>query len=352
MRQLATIQIVSEVQPIENADSIEKVKIKDWWVVSEKGNFKPNDFCVYFEIDSLLPVDNPAFEFLSKHTTPKTAIIDGEEHVGYGYRLKTIKLRGQISQGLALPLSSNVFPADRICETVKEGDDVTEMLKIEKYEPPIPAHLSGIVKGSFPGFLPKTDEERVQNLGGVVDKIQGEVLYITEKLDGSSVTIYKKDGVLGVCSRNLELMDTPENTLWEIARQYDLANILPDGYCIQGEIMGESIQKNTLKLKGHELYVFNVFKIDEHKFLDFNEFIKFCSDYKLKNVPIIDNGHNLDTGVEGLLKLADGQSLLNENAKREGIVLRPTVEKQVENDGVMMRLSFKVISNTYLLKNE
>ncbi len=106
MRKLATIQIIEEVQPIENADNIERVKVKEWWCVTQKSNnFKPDDLVVYFEVDSLLPVTNTAFEFLSKGTKPKNAIIDGEEKIGYGYRLKTIKLRGTISQGLVMPLN-------------------------------------------------------------------------------------------------------------------------------------------------------------------------------------------------------------------------------------------------------
>ncbi len=351
MRQLASIQKIAEVLPIENADSIEKIRVKDWWCVAKKGELKEGDYCVYFEIDSLLPVGNPAFEFLAGSTKPKNVIIDGKEHVGYGYRLKTIKLRGQISQGLALPLSSNVF-GDRIYETVQEGDDVTEMLKIEKYEQPIPANLAGKIKGRRPNFIPKTDEERVQNFGETIDKLQGETFYITEKLDGSSSSFFKKDGELGVCSRNLELLDTPENTLWEIARKYHLANVLPDGYCIQGEIVGQGIQKNHLLLDKQDLFVFNVYNIDEHRYLNFDEFVDFCAQRNLQTVPVVNSSFILNTNVEGLLELADAPSVINENTKREGIVFRPLVEKEVENDGVMMRLSFKAISNQYLLKNE
>ena len=352
MRQLATIQLIAEVLPIENADSIEKVRVKDWWCVVIKDAFKVGDFCVYFEIDSLLPIDNPAFEFMAKGNKPKDVIIDGVEHAAYGYRLKTIKLRGQISQGLALPLSSNVFSGENIGIRVDEGMDVTEMLRIVKYEPPIPAHLSGVVKGAFPGFIPKTDEERVQNLGEVVNKIQGVTFYITEKLDGSSATFYKRDGELGVCSRNLELKDTPENTIWEIARRYNLAEVLPDGYAIQGEIIGESIQKNPLKQQKQELYVYNVFMIDEHKYMNYTDFIDFCEEKNLLTVPVVHPSYVLDTDVEGLLRLADASSSLNSNVKREGIVFRSIEEKEMEHDGVMMRLSFKAISNEYLLKNE
>ncbi len=362
-RKLATIQKIAEVQPIENADAIEKVKVKDWWCVTRKDEFKVGDLCVYFEIDSLLPVNNPAFEFLAKATKPKNVIIDGKEHVGYGYRLKTIKLRGQISQGLALQLS--VFPVLSPYAPIHDMDDVipnidqypisadiSEELGIVKYELPIPAHLSGKVKGAFPGFIPKTDEERVQNLGEVIDKLQGETFYITEKLDGSSATFYKKDGEFGVCSRNLELIDTPENTLWGIARRYNLANIIADGYVIQGEIIGEGIQKNSLKQSKQDIYVFNVYNINELRYLDFEEFVDFCDKSNLKTVPIVEKEYILDADVNGLLNYAEGKSRLNSNVEREGIVLRPLKEKQVEIDGILTRLSFKAISNKYLLKHE
>lgn len=355
MRHLATIEKIKTIVDIPNADKIECATIKDWKVVIEKDRYKIDELVIYFEIDSLLPVDNLAFDFLAKASKPKNAIIDDKEQIGYGYRVRTIKLRGQISQGLILPIS--LFPdiANKIktdSTLYKVGTDVTEELGIVKYEKPIPANLAGVIKGSFPNFIPKTDEERVQNLGDVVNNIQGESFYISEKLDGSSVTIYKKDNILGVCSRNLELLDTPENTLWEIARKYNLSEILPDGYSIQGEIMGEDIQKNPLLLKGHELFIYNVFDIQNHSYLNYNDFINFCVRHDLKPVPIVNDTFTLNTNVDGLLELADDNSLLNTKVKREGIVIRPLIEKTVEINGILRRLSFKAISNKYLLKHE
>lgn len=368
-RKLASIQKISKVEKHPNADRLEIATINDWKAVVEKDIHKEDDIVVYIEVDSLCPVTNPSFEFLAKGTKAKNTIIDGEEKVSYGYRLKTIKLRGQISQGLAIPVN------ELLIKTVKGKDilpyspgwgkemivdfdetdidkDVSEVLKIVKYEQPIPAHLSGEVKGAFPSFIPKTDEERAQNFGEVIDKLQGEVFYYTEKLDGASVTIYKKGGGIGVCSRNLELFDTPKNTIWEIARKYDLANNLTEGYAIQGEIIGEGIQKNPLKESKQELYVYSVYNINEHRYLDFEEFKEFIIKHGLKRVPIIEDSYILNTDVDGLLKLAEGESMLNKNAIREGIVFRPLKEKDVEIDGVLSRLSFKAISNQYLLKNE
>lgn len=345
MRKLATIQKIEEVQPIENADSIEKVRVKEWWVVSKKGMFNTNDLCVYCEIDSLLPISNPEFDFLAKSSRPKTMNIDGIEYTGY--RLKTIKLRGQISQGLALPIT-----------IVKEypllvvGDDVSEDLKIVKYEPPIPANLSGVMKGFFPGFIPRTDEERIQNCADLLEKHKGETFYITEKIDGSSVTFFKRNAEFGVCGRNWELKDTEENTMWRIAKEMNLIEKLQDGFAIQGEIIGEGIQRNPLKTKGQKVYFFNVYDINKGRYLDFKDFIDFCQKMGINTVPVVNSAYVMNSTAEGLIEMANGKSLLSETTNREGLVFRPVNETKDEINGSISRLSFKVVSNDYLLKEE
>jgi RNA ligase (TIGR02306 family) len=222
------------------------------------------------------------------------------------------------------------------------GDDVTEALGVIKYEPPIPAELQGKIKGFFPAFVPKTDEERIQNMAEVLSSF-----YTTEKLDGSSVTYYKKDGVFGVCTRNLELAEG-ETTQWKLARELDLANKLPDNFAIQGELVGEGIQKNPLKIKGHELYVFNAYNIESGRYLHFEDFVAFCASIGVKTVPVVNNNFTLPCTVKELLSLAEGKSLINPNVEREGIVVRPKREMKYQGH----RLSFKAISNSYLLKNE
>ena len=161
-RKLVTIQKISDLKPIENADAIECAGVLGWHVVVKKGEFKIGDPCVYFEIDSLLPVVSE-FAFLSKSGVKKS-YADGKEYEGY--RLKTIRLRGQISQGLCLPISildGKKYPTDsRKNPVYQTGTDVTSLLGVVKYEPVIPANLSGQAKGLFPGFIPKTDETRIQ----------------------------------------------------------------------------------------------------------------------------------------------------------------------------------------------
>ena len=329
-RKLASIRKITDIQPIPDADSIEVVVVDGWKVVTKKGEFKIDDLCVYCEIDSLLPILSQ-YEFLRKSSYKKMP--DGSE----GFRLKTIKLRGQVSQGLVLPLS--VLPSGR---SLYVGMDVTEVLSITKYEPPIPASLSGQVKGLFPSFLQKTDEERVQNLADVYPFNKSLRFYVTEKLDGSSATFYFKDGVFGVCSRNLELKETPDNTFWKVARQLKIEELLKEfgqNLCLQGELIGEGIQGNPYKIKGHTVKFFNAFDIDQQERMILGGFLKIMDDLDLDFVPILDVKFGLPKTVEDMLKYAEGKSKLNPNTEREGVVVRSMDTK----------ISFKAISNKFLL---
>ena len=326
MRHLVTVQQIEEIKPIEGADKIEAVRVKGWWVVNPKG-MKIGDKILYFEIDSFLPL-KPEYEFLLRGSSSKKMIVDGVER--QGIKLKTIKLKGQLSQGLVMPI-----PTDLI---IPEDGDVTEQLGVIKYEAPIPPELSGKAKGNFPSFIPKTDEERIQNMSDVLCNF-----YVTEKLDGSSVTYFKKDGVFGVCSRNLELLDN-DGTQWKLARSLNLLE-MPDNFALQGELVGEGIQKNPLKIKGHEVYFFNAYKIDAGRYLNFDDFVSLMSSLNLKTVPIVNDNFALPTNVDEMLLIAEGKSLLNPNSEREGIVVRPKNEMQFNGQ----RLSFKAISNKYLL---
>jgi len=227
MRKLASIKYIDKLEPIEGADKIELAHVGGWKVIVAKNvEHEVGDAVVYCEIDSFLPIE-PEFEFLRKSSFKRLA--DGKE----GFRLKTIKLRGQISQGLIIPLSDAISVMKRrngsvFYEQLEEGQDVSEALGIIKYDPPLPANLGGEVKRYFPGFLRKTDEERIQNLTKEYEKWKSEDrdFYFTEKLDGSSSTFYIKDGEFGVCSRNLELKESEDNTFWKVARDLDLENKL------------------------------------------------------------------------------------------------------------------------------
>ena len=342
-RKLATIRQIDNIQPIEGADMIELATVGGWKVVVAKDvNHKVGDLVVYCEIDSFLPIE-PEFEFLRKSSYKKMA--DGTE----GFRLKTIKLRGQVSQGLILPLKDayNVFKRNTPNMDMDwfEGLEVTEMLNIVKYEPPVPAQLAGQVKGMFPSFLKKTDEERIQNLTREFEGYKNEVFYVTEKLDGSSVTYYVKDGVFGVCSRNLDLVESEGNSMWKFANTSGLKDrllSLNKNIAVQGEIIGEGIQGNPYKQIGQTVRLFNGFDIDKYEYLSLDELLKLSNFLEVKTVPMLDLEFRLPNTIDELLSYADSKSVLNEKFDREGVVIRSHDRK----------ISFKVISNKFLLNEK
>jgi RNA ligase (TIGR02306 family) len=334
IRKLASIQRIEEIQSIEGADNIEKIRIQGWWCVSKKDEFKINDLCLYFEIDSLLP-NVSQFSFLSRGNSLKKSIIENGKEVE-GFRLKTIKLRGQLSQGLALPLC--LFPE---IKTYEIGTDVSQQIGVYKYELPIPVYLSGEIKGAFPGIIPKTDEERIQNCIKLLEKYKGQRFYLSSKIDGTSSTFYKNEE-FGVCGHNVEFKENEKNIFWRLAKKYDLKNKFPDGFAIQAETAGENIQGNRIKLKGTDIYVFYVFDIKKWQYLKLDDMKSFVKELGLKTVPILDENFILNHTCDELLEIADNSSPLNSQHLQEGIVFRlyDSLEK----------ISFKVLSNKYLLK--
>ena len=342
-RKLASVRVISNIQPIPNADKIELVTVDGWNVVVAKDvGHKVGDLVIYCEIDSFLPI-REEFEFLRKSSYKKMGDVEG-------FRLRTVKLRGQVSQGLILPMSVLNPPDTNIYVTPFEGLDVTEMLDIVKYEPPIPAELAGKVKGAFPSFIPKTEEFRIQNLTKEYEewKYQSKhQFYVTEKLDGSSATFYVKDGEFGVCSRNLELLETEGNTFWKVARELDLENkmkSLGKNISLQGELIGEGIQGNPYKLKGQTIRFFTGYDIDKRERIGFIHFIVMIMDMGLEHIPVVNPefGFLLPDTIEEMLQYAEGKSVLNPDTEREGVVVRSL-------DG---SISFKAISNKFLLNHE
>lgn len=345
MRKLATVRKIKELRPIPDADAIELAIVDGWNVVVAKNvGHKEGDLVVYCEIDSFLPLE-PEFEFLRKTSYKKMGDVEG-------FRLKTIKLRGQVSQGLLLPLKDAYAIYQRTRPSLNfewfEGLEVTEMLGIVKYEPPIPAQLAGKIKGMFPSFLKKTDEERVQNLAKEYEqwRLSSEhQFYATEKLDGSSATFYLNDGIFGVCSRNLDLLESDDNTFWKAARDLKIKEKLESlnrNIAIQGELIGEGIQGNPYKIKGHSVRFFNVFDIDTQEYFGLPMFLSTMEhSLKLETVPIL-GIFQLPETIEELLKIAEEKSVLNPGFDREGLVIR----------SIDRKISFKVISNKFLLKEK
>lgn len=259
VRHLATVEEVVSVRPIEGADAIEVARVRGWDTVVKIGEFRPGDLCVYFEVDSMLDVTRPQFEFLAGRGARTDA--DGNT----GHVLRTMKLRGQYSQGLAIPVGA--FPEIRPGTPV--GADVSKLLGVIKWEPPIPAGLSGTLAGPFPPWTHKTDAERVQNLGWAFPLDPHAGWRATEKIDGMSATftLDPDTGEMVVASRNWRIATNPNHVMWRLAADHDLSGRLESLWssgapsevpAIQGEVYGEGIQSNPLRVRGQHLAVFNL----------------------------------------------------------------------------------------------
>jgi len=344
MRKMATVRRVDAVNPIPDADAIEVATVGGWRVVIKKGEFAPGDLAVYCEIDSWIP--HAIAPFLSKGTEPR--VYNGVA----GERLRTVKLRGQVSQGLLLPVTVMNPRMAELGEHLDnaEGFDCSEWLNIQKWEAPIPAQLAGEVRGMFPGFIPKTDQERIQNLTAEFADWTERKLHweVTEKLDGSSMTVYVFDDDEGVCSRNLNLRETEGNSLWTVARRNDLIGKIRStgqNLAFQGELIGEGIQGNPYKIRGQEFYLFDIYDIGAGRYLTPLERQALAARLQVRCVPTVAAHANpYDTlgiaDIAQMLQFAEGKSVLMNTTEREGLVFKCHEEA----------VSFKAISNKFLLK--
>lgn len=392
-RPLATIQKIDALNPIEGADRIEVANIAGWHVVVKKGEFQVGDFCAYVEIDSILPTW-PEFDFMAERK----------------YKVKTIKLRKQVSQGICFPLDSISVLKKKFAKGIgyywEIGEDVTELLQIKKNEPDVNNQSPvfnkkdrtfyarkikpilydwayGIRRNPslgrpFPSFIPKTDETRVQWMAPILREYAGEAFYVTEKLDGSSMTIYVKNGYFGVCSRNLEQLEytrkeykgfrkvwanfiaktfklkepgySKDNHFLRTAEKLNIKDTMMKmrDLAIQGEILGPDIQKNKYKLTDFDFYVFNIFDIDTKRYLNLDAMKEVCNTLKLKMVPVVNDNFILNHSIDELVELSKGNSVLYKR-KREGIVLRPVDDCNGKHECSM--ISFKAINSDFLLEN-
>jgi RNA ligase (TIGR02306 family) len=336
MRKLASIQVIKNIAPIPNADNIETVGVLGWECVSKKGEFQTGDKCVYFEIDSLLP-EIPTFEFLRKSCFRQDL---------KKFRLKTIKLRKQLSQGLALPIS--LFPD---IENLEAGTDVTDILGVEKYEPPVPAQIQGDAK-KFTWPIGKTDEVRVQSDEGIdlVSFLVGKPYYFTLKLDGTSCSfiINPEDEEFHVCGRNYSYKQKPNHSFWAINEQYGVEEKLRSigsKIALQGECVGPGIQQNKLGLPKIDYYIFNVVDTSTRKRLSLQDSQYVAKELEMNFVPVLERGDCFNYTPQQLLEKAKGKYRDHfESAKpsqdREGIVIR----------SLCGAISFKAINNDFLLR--
>jgi len=335
-RKLASIKTITAINPIPDADNIEALKVGGWPIVAQKNQgHKVDDLVVYFEIDSFLPVDDPRFSFLESRG------VKVNEAGVRGHVLKTIKLRKTYSQGLILPLS--LFPEIPLSLRF-DGADLSELLSIDKWEPPIPATMRGQVEGSFPTFfMQKTNAERVQNLEKIFP-LEATSAIATEKIDGTSASYgIDADGKFWVCSRNLALKETEGNLYWKIARELEIEEFLRDihqdlgAVVLQGEIFGEGIQNNPLGIKGQKFSPFNygtAYGVNS----------VFASRDSVPGVPVPIYDIELPQSAEEAIEQVEGvKSLINPQRQAEGIVWWLFGHKY---------RNFKAINNKTLLKRK
>ncbi len=349
MRKLATRRVVSDVRPIEGADNIELCVLDGWQVVTKKGDFQPQDDCIYFEIDAAFKAESLIGRSLDPARLTNIYTDDGQQF--QGFRIRTIKLRGQISQGYILPLS--YFDGVNVD---LQADDLAPQLEVYKFEKPVQADNGNMpVRCAFPGHLQKTDQERIQNLVAEVyqayvdNHISFEVSY---KLEGTSMTVSRFEQEEHVCSRNLSyLLDQPVDTAPMLSIGKDILAKIQGDFTVQGELVGPGIQGNFEKVAQASFYMFSLFDPKQRCYVTPRQAREFAVAHDINHVPVLHEavtlqqlfgaGLDQDGLLKALLAYADGPSGLK-GAYREGLVYK------AEQTG----FSFKTISNKYLLKQE
>ncbi len=343
-RKLASIRTISTIKPIPKADNLEVAIIDGWQAVVRKGEFKKGAKVIYCEIDSLLPIRDE-YEFLRK-----SCYIKQTEEVE-GFRIKTVVLRGQVSQGLVLPLRAEL-------QELAIGTDLTEELGITLYDPMLGKDLPPEIKAGYPGLVPKTKQERIQNIDIRLINTETRTWRVTEKLDGMSFSCYVYQDNFGICIRNYELADVPDSIYGQITRKYDLERKLKafgSNIVLQGELVGPGTkQKNKYQLSEAEYFIFDIFSIDEMGYYSNRELTELTRSLGLKMVPVITNSINLqESTIEDILVVgAEGKSKLNPAIEREGVVITLNTQgmRPMRTQGDIY--SFKAISNKFLLKND
>lgn len=335
MRKLASIQRVLNLLPIPNADTIELAQINGWQCVVKKGAFQVGNLGVYFEIDAV-PPDSPLFDFLWKGQTARPESL----------RIKTMRLRGALSQGLLLPLADLVdegFPVSGL----PDGTDVTELLGVAKYEPPPPDGM-GDYRGPFPALVPKTDETRAQSFPSLLEELRGKPYVVTLKCDGTSSTFCMWEDSFHACGRNHSILEN-DNMFWRVAIRYRLDEVMSlyPYLALQGEVVGPGIQSNHMGLKTIDFRAFNLYNMKVGQYEDPVELFDFCEEHGIPYAPVVERGESFNHTLDSLLKLAEGKYEGTSN-EREGIVIRSAMGEY--SPTLAGRLSFKAINNRFLLK--
>lgn len=335
---LASIEIIRSLKNHSNADRLELAQILGWQSVVQKGLHKEGDKVLFIGIDSIVPSCN------------WTAFLQDKNNPDKSIRIKMVKLRGEHSAGIVIPLIDQLEPL----KDLEIGTDVTEKLGIKKYIKDLPANLSGETAGDFPSHIcSKTDEDNgLSDLELVKKVIELPSCTITQKLDGSSVTIIINDGIITeVCSRNLSKKDTENSLFWKVAKKLKILN----GFTgvIQGELVGPGVQKNPLQLEDHEIVVFQI-KKQSGEYMNYQEMKGFCNvELDCRVVPLVSEtsftGASVEEAIEKLQSLADQQTY-GANGPAEGIVVRSSDYRSFgsqDSYGSRRPLGFKILNRNY-----
>ena len=324
---LATFEIITEIQSIPGADRIDLARVQGWQSVIKKGEYKVGDKVIFVPIDTVMQPQDWN-KFLWDKNNPQNPI-----------RVKTVKLKGAVSQGIIFPTTITDCSVE---------DSLPVVLHIHKYEKPVPAHLSGMVKGDFPTHLiSRTDEDNLKSNINVLDELKkAAFVEATLKLDGTSATFIKDQfGEFHVCSRNLELKETESNAHWQMAKKYNIKDILNNSECVQGEICGPGIQGNPLGLSELTFFVFN-FKKDN----------KWCSYQHLESVlPTVQTITTWtqeefnDLTIDDLQNFVNTHMYVQSNKPAEGLVFRGFDENKqyVYSPTLQKMLSVKIINQNF-----
>lgn len=308
---------IIEIKPIPKADYIVSAVVVcgsggKWMGIVKKDQFQINDLCVVYLPDSIIP-ESPDMQFMAASN----------------WRVKMRRFKGAPSEVVIMPMPGWHMDV---------GTDCTLSLGVTKYHKPIPPNLNGKAVGEFPGFIPKTDEPNYQTSADLIEKLTGLPYYITVKMDGSSTTAFNYKGNFGLCSRNWQLEENPDNGFWKVANKYDLKNKLPEGFALQWETCGPGVQSNPAGLTELDGFAFSAYFIPEHRYLDMFEFMMLCNLLEFPMCEIIqENPHFNPVGLSLI-----GVGLYPNGKPREGVVVRS--QMNVENG---KPISFKVINLDY-----
>ncbi len=341
---LATVQRILTIESIDGADKIELATVLGWYVVIKKGEYKVGDLCVYIPIDTIVNTEKQCFSFLSDKKNSNNWV-----------RIKTIKLKGVWSQGLIIPLNSLIVEnQNKQIDDFNEDDDVAEILDVRKYEKELvqtPSSFNGNMIPFPKEIIPITDEDNLKSNYKVLDELIGRQIYITKKMDGSSMTIIKKENTFIVCSRRYQVDE--ENQMYQYVIKDGIKDRLSNLHhpiAIQGEFCGPKINCNQLGLTTFNYYIFTIRDLETGKYYSYDDINSFCQKYKLEPVPQIGGYIDCDESwtINRFQELANEQIYIWSNGKKvpaEGIVVRPvapTYSKRLDK-----MLSVKIINQLY-----